>query len=63
MEAVKPSLKEEKPLPPSIAVGYLRNDDGVIDRIELKELKPGMVVKRCGKYYEVDAKGTQKRIA
>jgi hypothetical protein len=47
---------------PQIAVNFLRNEAGNIDRIQLAPFEPGMVIRRCGKRYQVDAKGQQRRI-
>lgn len=47
---------------PTIAVGCLRDKSGKVVRYSLAELKPGMIIERGGKRYQVDKNGTQRRV-
>jgi hypothetical protein len=48
---------------PMIALGYLRNEKGDIDRIRLVPFQPGSTIDRCGHRYLIMENGSQKRIA
>jgi hypothetical protein len=46
---------------PNIMICYL-NKDRLGDQIRTLPFKPGMTIDRCGKKYQVDKNGTQRRI-
>ena len=52
-----------EPEAPKIMLGFVRNvKSGELDQVRCVPLTPGMRIKRMGKLYEVDAKGTQRRV-
>lgn len=56
-------VEPEKPKGPTIMIGYVRNPvTGEADRVRIAPLEPGMIIVRCGKRYQVDAKGQQRRL-
>ena len=55
--------KPEEPKGPQIMIGYVRNPvTGAADRVRLAPYEPGMIIERCGRQYQVDEKGQQRRI-
>ncbi len=45
-----------------VIVGSFRHPKTGDLYVRMAPLKPGMIVERCGKRYQVDAKGVQRRV-
>lgn len=60
---MNPTIKPKDDNTPKIAIGFLRNlRTGDIDRIRLAPFTPGMLIERGKHVYQVDSKGTQRRV-
>lgn len=54
---------EEKSDQPRIVVEFVRDPEtGTIKRVRHVPFQSGMIIERAGRRYQVDAKGTQRRI-
>jgi hypothetical protein len=59
MNEYKPIKPFEKP---KIAAGFLYDKNDKFNQLKLVDFTPGMRLRRCGRLYEVDAKGQQRRV-